>query len=103
MPASGCRWNRESVDLVTEAASHPFRPTSASRHAARHRSVPGGLTTGNGPRTDQPRARCGAHALASGAAAAMAWIYNLTLRIVHHPEDAKDATQEVLIKPARDS
>ena len=27
-----------------------------------------------------------------------AWIYNLALRIVHHPEDAKDATQEVLIK-----
>lgn len=27
-----------------------------------------------------------------------AWIYNLALRILHHPEDAKDATQEVLIK-----
>ena len=27
-----------------------------------------------------------------------AWIYNLALRMVHHPEDAKDATQEVLIK-----
>ncbi|MBI3561837.1 MAG: RNA polymerase sigma factor [Gammaproteobacteria bacterium] len=26
------------------------------------------------------------------------WIYNLALRMVHHPEDAKDATQEVLIK-----
>lgn len=26
------------------------------------------------------------------------WIYNLALRVVHHPEDAKDATQEVLIK-----
>ena len=27
-----------------------------------------------------------------------AWIYNLALRMVHHPEDAEDATQEVLIK-----
>ena len=27
-----------------------------------------------------------------------AWIYNLALRMVHHPEDAKDATQEVLVK-----
>lgn len=27
-----------------------------------------------------------------------AWIYNLALRMVHHPEDAKDAAQEVLIK-----
>ncbi len=27
-----------------------------------------------------------------------AWIYNLALRMAHHPEDAKDATQEVLIK-----
>ena len=27
-----------------------------------------------------------------------AWIYNLALRMVHLPEDAKDATQEVLIK-----
>src|SRR3972149_8810196 len=27
-----------------------------------------------------------------------AWIYNLALRMVHHPEEAKDATQEVLIK-----
>jgi RNA polymerase sigma factor (sigma-70 family) len=27
-----------------------------------------------------------------------AWIYNLALRMVHHPDDAKDATQEVLIK-----
>lgn len=27
-----------------------------------------------------------------------AWIYNLALRMVHHPEDARDATQEVLIK-----
>ena len=27
-----------------------------------------------------------------------AWIYNLALRMVHNPEDAKDATQEVLIK-----
>lgn len=26
------------------------------------------------------------------------WIYNLALRMVHHQEDAKDATQEVLIK-----
>jgi RNA polymerase sigma factor (sigma-70 family) len=26
------------------------------------------------------------------------WIYNLALRMVHRPEDAKDATQEVLIK-----
>src|SRR3972149_11251638 len=26
------------------------------------------------------------------------WIYNLALRMVHHPEDAKDATEEVLIK-----
>ena len=26
------------------------------------------------------------------------WIYKLALRMVHHPEDAKDATQEVLIK-----
>ena len=26
------------------------------------------------------------------------WIYNLALRMVHHPEDAKDATQDVLIK-----
>jgi RNA polymerase sigma factor (sigma-70 family) len=26
------------------------------------------------------------------------WIYNLALRMAHHPEDAKDATQEVLIK-----
>ena len=26
------------------------------------------------------------------------WIYNLALRMVHHPEDAKDTTQEVLIK-----
>ena len=27
-----------------------------------------------------------------------AWIYNLALRMVHRPEDAEDATQEVLIK-----
>ena len=27
-----------------------------------------------------------------------AWIYNLTLRMVHRPQDAEDATQEVLIK-----
>lgn len=27
-----------------------------------------------------------------------AWIYNLALRMVHRPEDARDATQEVLIK-----
>lgn len=27
-----------------------------------------------------------------------AWIYNIALRMVHDPEDAKDATQEVLIK-----
>ncbi len=27
-----------------------------------------------------------------------AWIYNLALRMVHYPEDAKDITQEVLIK-----
>lgn len=27
-----------------------------------------------------------------------AWIYNLALRMTHHPEDAKDATQEILIK-----
>jgi RNA polymerase sigma factor (sigma-70 family) len=27
-----------------------------------------------------------------------AWIYNLALRMLHHPDDAKDATQEVLIK-----
>jgi RNA polymerase sigma factor (sigma-70 family) len=27
-----------------------------------------------------------------------AWIYNLALRMVYHPEDAEDATQEVLIK-----
>lgn len=27
-----------------------------------------------------------------------AWIYNLALRMVNHPEDAKDATQEVLVK-----
>lgn len=27
-----------------------------------------------------------------------AWIYNLALRMTHHPEDAKDTTQEVLIK-----
>src|SRR3989344_8616332 len=26
------------------------------------------------------------------------WIYNLALRMTHHPEDAKDATQEILIK-----
>jgi RNA polymerase sigma factor (sigma-70 family) len=26
------------------------------------------------------------------------WIYNLALRMVHRPEDARDATQEVLIK-----
>ena len=27
-----------------------------------------------------------------------AWIYNLALRMLHHPEDAKDAAQEILIK-----
>lgn len=27
-----------------------------------------------------------------------AWIYNMALRMVHRPEDAQDATQEVLIK-----
>lgn len=27
-----------------------------------------------------------------------AWIYNLALRMLHHPEEAKDTTQEVLIK-----
>src|SRR5947208_12046613 len=27
-----------------------------------------------------------------------AWIYNLVLRMVCHPQDAEDATQEVLIK-----
>jgi RNA polymerase sigma factor (sigma-70 family) len=27
-----------------------------------------------------------------------AWIYNLALRMVHHPADAEDATQEILIR-----
>ncbi len=27
-----------------------------------------------------------------------AWIYNLALRMVHYPEDARDVTQEVLVK-----
>ena len=27
-----------------------------------------------------------------------AWIYNIAVRMLHHPEDAEDATQEILIK-----
>ena len=27
-----------------------------------------------------------------------AWIYNIALRMLHHPQDAEDATQEILIK-----
>jgi RNA polymerase sigma factor (sigma-70 family) len=46
------------------------------------------------------------HLAKSGSRAALeelvarhqAWIYNLALRMVHRPEDAQDATQEVLIK-----
>src|SRR4051812_22458907 len=26
------------------------------------------------------------------------WIYNIVLRMVYHPQDAEDATQEILIK-----
>jgi RNA polymerase sigma factor (sigma-70 family) len=27
-----------------------------------------------------------------------AWIYNIALRMLYHPQDAEDATQEILIK-----
>ncbi len=27
-----------------------------------------------------------------------AWIYNIAVRMLHHPQDAEDATQEILIK-----
>ncbi len=26
------------------------------------------------------------------------WIYNIALRMFHHPQDAEDATQEILLK-----
>ena len=26
------------------------------------------------------------------------WIYNIAIRMLHHPQDAEDATQEILIK-----
>ena len=26
------------------------------------------------------------------------WIYNIPVRVLHHPQDAEDATQEILIK-----
>jgi len=26
------------------------------------------------------------------------WIYNIAVRMLHHPQDAEDATQEILIK-----
>jgi DNA-directed RNA polymerase specialized sigma24 family protein len=27
-----------------------------------------------------------------------AWIYNIAIRMLYHPQDAEDATQEILIK-----
>ena len=27
-----------------------------------------------------------------------AWIYNLAIRMLYHPQDAEDATQEILVK-----
>ena len=27
-----------------------------------------------------------------------AWIYNIAVRMLHHPQDAEDVTQEILIK-----
>jgi RNA polymerase sigma factor (sigma-70 family) len=60
---------------------------------------------GNTPETDAAdlalldRIRSGdRQALESLVMRHQAWIYNIVLRMVYHPEDAEDATQELLIK-----
>ncbi len=45
----------------------------------------------------QARAGCG-EALEELARRHQPWIYNIAVRMLYHPEDAKDATQEILIK-----
>src|SRR5713226_5772997 len=46
-----------------------------------------------------PRARAGDRkALEDLIERHQAWIYNIALRMLFHPEDAEDATQEILVK-----
>jgi len=45
------------------------------------------------------RARSGDHqALEDLVQRHQSWIYNIAVRMLHHPQDAEDATQEILIK-----
>jgi len=45
------------------------------------------------------RARCGDRkALEDLVGRHQAWIYNIALRMLFHPQDAEDAMQEILIK-----
>src|SRR5713101_1391519 len=45
------------------------------------------------------RARSGDHqALEDLVQRHQTWIYNIAIRMLHHPQDAEDATQEILIK-----
>src|SRR6266404_1759815 len=45
------------------------------------------------------RARSGDHqALEELVQRHQTWIYNIAIRMLHHPQDAEDATQEILIK-----
>jgi RNA polymerase sigma factor (sigma-70 family) len=45
------------------------------------------------------RARSGARdALEALVARHQAWIYNIAIRMLYHPQDAEDATQEILVK-----
>src|SRR6266478_8657692 len=46
-----------------------------------------------------PRARAGDRkALEDLIERHQAWIYNIALRMLYHPQDAEDATQEILVK-----
>ena len=45
------------------------------------------------------RARSGDHqALEDLVQRHQTWIYNIAIRMLHHPQDAEDTTQEILIK-----
>jgi len=45
------------------------------------------------------RARSGDHQALEGLVQRhQTWIYNIAIRMLHHPQDAEDATQEILIK-----
>ena len=51
---------------------------------------------GSNPRVARPRGRSpGPRRLIQRH---QAWIYNIAVRMLYHPQDAEDATQEILIK-----